>query len=204
MPSGSEVLFEGLPTQIDLLAADCQFAFLQDPDDFENDSQKVARFLSRCRGPALSWGARYLESNGGMINDSWGEFLLAVKAHFGYDARQSLAIARSQLSRLRHTGDVVRFFADFDDACGRADIHADEPRITMVLDKLKPRYREAVISRGVIPQSYPQLRTMLTNMGAMELQSTDIDFVQGKKGSRKDKRKERDSTSIKVKMEPKN
>jgi hypothetical protein len=201
-----DVTFTGRPTDIDLLAADAQFQFILNSDDYSSDSEKIAYFLSKCRGPALTWGARYLDTNPGLTSETYAAFLGNVKSSFGYDAKQAGAIARSQLSSLRHTGTVIEFIADFDDACGRADIHADEPKITMILDKLKPRYRQSIIDGGVIPEKYAAVRKRLLNISAMEGQAADIERIQGQK-NRRGKNRRGNGTGAegpRVKIEAKN
>lgn len=201
-----EVHFTGRPTDIDLVAADCQFEFILNSGSYTSDSERIAYFLAKCRGPALTWAARYLDGHPGLTADSYADFLSTIKEQFGYDARQSGAIARSQLSSLRQTGTLVEFIADFDDACGRADIHADQPKITMIMDKLKPRYRQAVVDAGLIPERYPALRTKLLNISAMEMQAVDSPTNQDRKPrkSRRSKQNTAGAAGPRIKIEAKN
>lgn len=206
MSPRDEVTFTGKPTDIDLLAAACQFEFILNADDYSSDSERIAFFLQRCRGPAMVWAARYLDQNPGLASEPYGAFLLNVKNTFGYDDKQAGAIARAQLSALRHTGTLIEFVADFDDCCGRADIHADEPRITMILDKLKPRYRQVISDGGVIPERYASLRKRLLNMSAMEGEFSHRENVQessrGKRGTARNRRT--GAAGPRIKIEPKN
>lgn len=189
MTSITEALFTGKPMEIDLLAADAQFQFILREDDYDAEHQKIAYFLSKCRGPALTWGARYLDQNPGLTAESYASFLRNVKAQFGYDDKQAGAIARAQLSSIHQVGTLVEFIADFDDACGRADIRADEPKITMLLSKLKPRYSQIINESGIIPESYKALKLKLLNISAMEGQATHQETVQQRgKSKRKNKR----------------
>lgn len=206
MSSRDDITFTGKPTDIDLLAADCQFQFILNADDYSSNAEKIAYFLSKCRGPALTWAARYLDVHPGLSADTYAEFLQQVKDAFGYDAKQAGAIARSQLSSLRQTGTIVEFFADFDDACGRADIHSDEPKITMMMDKLKPRYRQVIIDSGIIPEKYAAVRKRLLNLSAMELQAVRTDTVQKDKKQKSGRKKNLDwkAEGPRVKIEAKN
>lgn len=205
-PSDDVTTFRGNPTDIDLLAADCQFQFILNAEDYSSDSEKIAHFLSKCRGPALVWGARYLDGHPGLTADTYPQFLQTVKDAFGYDVRQSGAIARAQLSSLRQVGTLVEFLADFDDACGRADIHADEPKLTMLMDKLKPRYRQVIIDTGVIPARYAQIRTRLLNISAMEGQAVISELVQrtNRRGRKPRKEYGNGAAGPRLKMEAKN
>lgn len=202
MPTDEDVTFTGKPTDIDLLAANAQFEFILNADDYTTEPEKIAYFLSKCRGPALTWGARYLDSNPGLTSQPYAAFLAHVKDSFGYDDSQAGAIARAQLSTIRQSGTLVEFIADFDDACGRADIHADEPKITMLLDKLKPRYRQIICEQGLIPESYPRLRKKLLNISAMEGQSADHPQVQ--KQGKSSRKKRRGAEGPRIKIEAKN
>lgn len=199
-----DIVFTGRPTDIDRLAADAQFQFILNDGDYAKDPEKIAYFLSKCRGPALTWGARYLDSHPGLTSDTYAAFLAHVKESFGYDAKQSAAIARAQLSSLRQSGTLVEFFADFDDACGRADIQADEPRLTMLLDKLKPRYRQMIIDTGVIPEKYAKVRKHLLNVSAMEGQAVEVDTVQKPRRKSRRKRDDWDGAGPRIKAEAKN
>ena len=144
-----------------------------------------------------------------MSADDYGQFLQVVKDAFGYDIKQSNAIARSQLSSLRQTGTLVEFFADFDSACLRAGVNGDEPKITMLMEKLKPRYWQMVVDTGVIPEKYPAVRKRLLNVSAMEMQAVKTPLVQGKgpasnatpKGRRK---RNQPNNSATIKVEAKN
>lgn len=193
MPYSEDVIFSGRPTDIDLLAADAQFQFILNSEDYTKDSERIAYFLSKCRGPALTWGARYLDSHPGLTAETYASFLKSVKEAFGYDAKQSGAIARAQLSSLRQHGTLVEFIADFDDACGRADIQADQPKITMLLDKLKPRYRQIIAESGIIPEKYAAVRTKLLNISAMEGQAVEPVTLQGRGNRRRGKKAGQDT-----------
>lgn len=176
--SAPVITFSGRPTDIDLLAADAQFEFILNAEDYESEPEKIAYFLSKCRGPALVWAARYLDMNPGLTAEPYPAFLAAVKAAFGYNPQQSGAIARAQLSSLKQTGTLIEFLTTFEDACRQADIQADEPKITMLLDKLKPRYRQIIVESGTIPQNYNRLRMLLANISAMEGQAADLPTIQ--------------------------
>lgn len=206
MSSYKDVTFTGKPTDIDLLAADAQFQFILNSDDYSSDTEKIAYFLSKCRGPALTWGARYLDTHPGLTADTYVQFLTYVKESFGYDVKQSGAIARAQLSSLRHTGTVVEFIADFDDACGRADITSDEPKITMILEKLKPRYRQIIYDSGIIPEKYAALRKKLLNISAMEGQAVVTELIQGTEARRGKNRRGKGTGAAgpRIKIEAKN
>jgi hypothetical protein len=206
MPSSADsVTFGGNPSDIDRLAASAQFQFILNADDFSSDPEQIAYFLSKCHGAALTWASRYLDQNPGLTAEPYAQFLLRVKESFGYDTRQSAAIARAQLSDLRHTGTLVEFFADFDDACGRADIQADEPKIVMVMDKLKPRYRNIIIETGTIPERYAAVRKKLLNISAMEGQAVHTELVQGSsRGRRSRKGTEKGAAGPRIKIEAKN
>ena len=197
-----EVVFTGKPQEIDNVAADAQFQFILNASDYSTEPEKIAYFFSKCRGPALTWGARYLDSNPGLESTDYATFLAVVKTQFGYNNSQAGAIARAQLSSMTQTGTLVEFLSDFDDACGRADIHADESKITMILGKLKPRYSQIIIQSGVIPVSYPSLRMKLLNISAMEGQATHLETVQ--KQGRPRRKNKRDGAGPRIKNEAKN
>lgn len=198
----AEVVFTGKPTEIDQLAADAQFQFILNAADYSTEPEKIAYFLSKCRGPALTWGARYLDLNPGLTAEPYSAFLAVVKSSFGYDNAQAGAIARAQLSSMRQLGTVIEFIADFDDACGRADINADSSKITMLLAKLKPRYSQIIAESGEIPASYPRLRKKLLNISAMEGQATHMEQVQRPRGGKR--KNERDGAGPRIKNEAKN
>lgn len=113
VPGSEDVIFSGRPTDIDLLAADAQFQFILNSGDYTKDPERIAYFLSKCRGPALTWGARYLDNHPGLTAETYVSFLKTVKGAFGYDAKQSGAIARAQLSSLKQNGTLIEFIARF-------------------------------------------------------------------------------------------
>lgn len=203
MSSPGEVTFTGKPTDIDLVAAEAMFRFILNEDDYSEDSQKIAYFLSKCRGPALTWGARYLDMNPGLTAETYAAFLTVVKETFGYDSRQSAAIARAQLSSIQQRGTLIEFISEFDDACGRADIHGDEAKITMLLSKLKPRYQQIIAASGVIPETYSRLRVKLCNISAMEGQATDLPSNQVRQPRHTRKNRHR-AEGPRIKIEAKN
>lgn len=200
--SPPDVFFTGKPTDIDALAADAMFQFILCPDEYDSDHQRIAYFLSKCRGPALTWGARYLDSNPGLTAETYACFLATVKDAFGYDSKQSAAIARAQLSSIRQTGTLIEFISAFDDACGRADIHGDEAKITMLLSKLKARYQDVINLSGEIPTTYSKLRVKLLNISAMEGQATDLPDPQ--RPTRKTRKNKHRADQPRLKYEAKN
>lgn len=201
--SSDKILFYGRPTDIDLVAAEAQFTFLEN-NNYSTDAEKIAYLLGRFRGPALVWAAQYLDGHPGLTADTYAQLLQKVKEDFGYDTKQSAAIARSQLSQLKQTRTLVEFFADFDSACLRADINADEPKIAMVLDKLKPRYRQVIIDAGTIYERYATLRKKLLNIAAMELQSVETELVQKAPSKTRRGGKASKGKNSGVKIDPKN
>ena len=198
----AEVVFRGKPTEIDHVAADAQFQFILNAEDYSTEPEKIAYFLSKCRGPALTWGARYLDMNPGLTAESYAEFLAVVKSSFGYDNNQAGAIARAQLSSMRQTGTLIEFISDFDDACGRADINADSSKITMLLGMLKPKYSQIIAESGEIPASYPRLRRKLLNISAMEGQATHMELVQRPRVAKR--KNNREGAGPRIKVEAKN
>lgn len=214
-PPISSFEFDGTnPTDLELVIANCGFLILA-TDDYDDDPKKTALFLGQFVGAARTWAARQLATDPELTGQSYGEYVDAAKNAFGYDDHQSAAIARTQLSGLRHTGTIASFFADFDDMCARAEITADEPKLTMLLDKLKPAYRQALILSGEIPRNYARSRKRLMNIGASNLEGVATEKVQTqrpkcshckKKGHTKDTCRKLSGAppSVKIKSEPKN
>ena len=179
--ASAELLFDGSsPTELDLLIASIGFQALS-TGDYDEDPAKTALFLSKFVGAARPWAARYLANDPDLMGGSFIEAVQSAKLAFGYDDNQAAAIARADLSRLRQTGTLPAFFADFDDLCGRADINSDAPKMTMLLEKLKPQWRSALILHTGTPQNYLRARTYLMNIAASGMEGVDTQRIQDAK-----------------------
>lgn len=158
-----DVIFDGNVLDLDRVYAACALQFLLNSSSFATDSQKSAYLLSHFRGPALDWAARLIDKKPDALN-AYASLCTSVRSHFGYDSVQVQAIAQTQLATLRQTGNLLDFLVQFDDTCARAGIGADPSKITLVLPKLTPFYRNAVVCNGDTISTYSTLRSQLVNV----------------------------------------
>lgn len=169
-----DVHFDGNPVDLDRVFAACALQFLLEPSSFrdsegnELESVKTAYLLAKFRGPALDWAARRVDQDGALTSQSYADTCTAVKAYFGYDSTQAEAIARATLGQLTLQGDLLEFLVEFDGLCAKAGLASDTSKITLLIPKLKGRYRSVITDSGQLPTRYYTVRQMLTNAYAMD------------------------------------
>ena len=58
----------------------------------------------------------------------------------------------------------------------------------MILDKLKPSYRQVIVESGIIPEKYAAVRIKLLNISAMQGLAVTEDTLQGRGKRRQGKK----------------
>lgn len=168
-PSPGDVCFDGMVLDLDRVLAFVSIQFLLHPSAFVDDSSKVAYLLAHFRGPALDWAGRQIASSRPADVarfSNYASMLAHVRATFGYEASQVSAMCQTRMSACKQTGDLLEFITEFEGLCQQIGLMADVTKITLLLPKLTPHFRNALTMSGENLSDYSTMRNQLFNVYA--------------------------------------
>jgi hypothetical protein len=167
-----ELHFDGSAVDLDRIMAHCSVSFLLEPQKFPTDQTKSAFLAKHFRGGALDWLAVQLREHVDDSPDSplanFPRFVANVKASFGLDGSAAINALELRLASITQgQNDLLAFLAEAEGLLTRLGINSDASRLTIMLGKLAPVYREALARSTVSIGTYAGMTKALKAMYAL-------------------------------------
>lgn len=161
----NEILFDGNAVDLDRVLAHVHNAFVLNASQFSTDTEKCAFLSSFFRGAALDWYANecVAPEDQKKLSDYDG-YVKSIRSAFGCTEQVYTSAAQTELQALRQAGeyaDLRDLLVHFEFLCGRAGIHSDASRVTILQPKLNSYYGNAWTTAGFSASSYAGMKGWL-------------------------------------------